>query len=265
MPPSEEATDAAASDSEGRRPVLDRWQPVLDLAPQWRPPNVPTVVVVPHPDDEVLIAGGLIRMQRERKTAVRILAVTDGEAAYDEPAADHDRRVLAACRRREQCAALEELGVGRAAVDRLALPDGSVADHVVTLSDWIATEYPEHLVVSPWNNDQHPDHEACGRAAEIAARRGDQTLLYGFFWTWHRCEPSVLDGARLRRLPLPKRIQRQRRRAISSHRSQLDRPGGIPVLTPTVLEPMWWTDEYYLEAAPSTRSRSDHDAGPVAS
>ncbi len=48
-------------------------------ATDWTPPAIPTLVVVPHPDDEVLLVGGLIATQRERGVPFHVLGVTDGE------------------------------------------------------------------------------------------------------------------------------------------------------------------------------------------
>ena len=68
------------------------------------------VVVAPHPDDEVLGAGGLVRVLAGSGTAVRILAVTDGEASHPGAPA-----TLAARRREESRTALHRLGAGAAA------------------------------------------------------------------------------------------------------------------------------------------------------
>ena len=57
------------------------WDAARTAASQWAPPMVPTTVVVPHPDDEALLFGGLIHLQCRRGVRVRILAVTDGEQA----------------------------------------------------------------------------------------------------------------------------------------------------------------------------------------
>lgn len=236
------------------RPVFERWDKVFASAAAWQPPTVPTVVVVPHPDDEVLIAGGLIRLQRDRRVPVRIVAVTDGEAAYDDDDRDDIRRqTLGGRRRREQRDSLELLGVGRGDVDRLDLPDGAVTDHVSELADWIASEYSDHLVVAPWSHDVHPDHEACGRAATVASARTGNPLWYGFFWTWHRSDPDLFveTGLRhhLRRLDLPRSVRSQRSAAIAHHNSQLERIDGPPVLVASLLEPIQWKAEYFLNAS----------------
>ena len=220
----------------------DRWAAVFERAVAWTPPPVPTVVVVPHPGDEVLIAGGLIPMQRRHRVPVRVLAVTDGEAACG---TDHSRR-LALQRCREQLAALEALGVARDDIERLRIPDGTVADRVAQLAEWIATEYPNHLVVAPWVADDDRDHAACGLAAESAVGP-DGELIFGFCWAWDRVDPASLDAGRLRRLDLRKRIVRQRAQAISHHRSRADRCDATPTSDAGGLDLLSWSAEYYVD------------------
>jgi LmbE family N-acetylglucosaminyl deacetylase len=222
---------------------------VLEHAHAWTPPPVPTVVVVPHPGDEVLIAGGLIPVQRRRRMPVRVLAVTDGENANG---SDRSRRLVRQ-RCREQLAALEALGVARDDIERLRIGDGSVADRVAQVAEWIATEYPGHLVVAPWVVDDDPDHAACGLAAESAVGPDGQ-LVFGFCWTWDRRDPASLDAGRLRRLDLRKRVMRQRAQAIMHHRTRADRRCATPTPTPDdgTLDPLRWNAEYYIDG---TRSR----------
>src|SRR6201996_5368876 len=72
------------------------WLSFLDNVPYWRPPALATIVVAPHPDDETLGAGGMIAAQCEAGVPVFIIAVSDGEAAYQ------NFPDLAALRRAEQ-------------------------------------------------------------------------------------------------------------------------------------------------------------------
>ena len=41
------------------------------------------------------------------------------------------------------------------------------------------------LLAAPWRHDGHPDHEAVGRAAAVAARRTDARLVEYPVWMWH--------------------------------------------------------------------------------
>ena len=73
------------------------WIEGLKPLPVWNPPEtVAVLVLAPHPDDETLGAGGLIKAQCLRGLEVSIAAVTDGKKAYA------DAEGLAAIRRVEQ-------------------------------------------------------------------------------------------------------------------------------------------------------------------
>jgi LmbE family N-acetylglucosaminyl deacetylase len=207
------------------------WIESLRLIPGWQLEDKPTVVVAPHPDDETLAAGGLIAMQRSRQIPVRLLAVTDGEAAYpDTPNLGRTRQI-------EQTLAAKALGL-EDTITRFGFPDSSVAESEAVLASRIAEFLsPGTLLVAPWPRDPHPDHEACGRAAAIAAARTGATLAFCFFWTWHRFQPDDLDGLPLRRLDLSAEACSRRTRALACHRSQLFREEGPPILPEMFLAP----------------------------
>lgn len=207
----------------------------------WMPPAVPTTVVVPHPDDEALLFGGLVALQRARGVEVTVIAVTDGEAAY--PGADASE--LAEIRRREQEQSLAWLGVDPSHVRRLHVPDGEVPDHLDRVVDAVAA-LATPLVVAPWEYDHHSDHEACGRAAQIGASRHGAAVWSGLFWTWHRTAPACLGEHRLVHLALDAPTRSARRSALAAHRSQLERDVGEPVLTSELLEPVSWDREYFV-------------------
>lgn len=231
----------------------ETWSDVHRTSTPLRLPAIPTLVVAPHPDDETLLAGGLIATQRSRGVDVQILTVTDGERAYG--AADP---ALAARRRAEQLEALAELGVGEASVSRLGVADGAAAQHIDPITDAIAAFEDVGLVVAPWTGDHHSDHEAVGAAARDAVGRTGSALVFGLFWTWHRRTPSDVANERMLRLRLDDDSRRRRRRAIERHRSQFAAPsttnGGetpAPQLTAELVRPLDWLGEYYLSPRPS--------------
>ena len=89
------------------------WLDTLHSAPPWKPNDGRTIVVAPHPDDEVLGAGGLIADRRRRHVPVTVVAVTDGEAAYA------GVEGLGSLRRNEQSKALARvLGVAESDIIR---------------------------------------------------------------------------------------------------------------------------------------------------
>lgn len=219
----------------------ESWIDFLGRIPAWLPDERPTVVVSPHPDDETLAAGGLIATQRARQIPVTLLAVTDGEAAYP------DTPNLAQTRRIEQTRAAAALGLNAGKIVRLGLPDSSVTEFESTLADQIeASIDSDTLVVAPWPRDPHPDHEACGRAAAIAAGRAGAPLISYFFWTWHHFTVDCLHGSPLRRLILSGDASSRRTQALACHRSQLYRNEGPPILPEIFLAPARRTFETFI-------------------
>ena len=124
------------------------------------------LIVVPHPDDESIGAGGLLARLAARGVRIDAVLVTDGEATIGSRlgAQETGRR-----RRAEFVDACATLGVGVYAM--LALPDGAVADHQPTLTtavaDAVRTLGPD-LVLAPWPLEAHPDHRAALRASAEA-------------------------------------------------------------------------------------------------
>ncbi|HYN33802.1 MAG TPA: PIG-L family deacetylase [Ilumatobacteraceae bacterium] len=222
---------------------LDRWGPALRTATAWSPPRLRTVCVVPHPDDEVLSMGGLIARQRSARLEVCVLAVTDGDAAYD-PDGDED---LANVRRVEQDSAVAHLGLA-APIVRLGLPDGKVPEYEASLIDSIRHHIDQDcLVVAPWRKDCHPDHEAVGRAARAAAVAEGATLVSSMFWAWHYRSVKSLDSVDVLELPMSPEERADKRTAIECHHSQFDSwNGSDPILNDELLTPALWPSEYFI-------------------
>jgi LmbE family N-acetylglucosaminyl deacetylase len=190
------------------------------------------VVVAPHPDDEVLGAGGLIRRLAEEGSDLEILAVSDGEASHLGAGT-----TLGAVRRAESVVALGRLGVRRARVTGLGLPDGRVTEHGEELRVALAHHLEgADLVLAPWSRDGHPDHDACGLATTaVAACTGTRTLAY-LVWAWHWADPCSEDipWRECRRFELDRTGMARKRWSIRAYRSQI-RPFGSPHPTPPVL------------------------------
>ncbi len=224
---------------------LTRWAQVRADAQAWEPPRLPTIIVAPHPDDETLLSGGLLARQSEAGVEVTVVAVTDGEAAYP-----GDPEGLAQRRRIEQCHALRALSNVEVPVHRLGIPDGEVGAHLPRLVDALEERLTApSLVVAPWRLDHHCDHEAVGRATHRAALRCGAVVAEGFFWTWHHRQPDELRRP-LRELRLSERVMERKRRALSSHRSQLTGEGGSPPVLPAdLLAPFAWPSEYFMLSA----------------
>ena len=217
------------------------WIPRLADLPTWEPASKHTIVIAPHPDDETLGAGGLISLLRSRGVEVTVVAVTDGENSYP------NMQGLAAIRELEQGNALARLGVGSSHILRLRLPDSRVSDYEAELlNGLLSVVHTESQLIAPWKHDFHPDHEACGRAAEMAAAQRRASISSYFFWTWHRGDPGSLAGLPLLSLPLDAAERRAKLEALSFHRSQLQHESGNPILPEDLLEPARRSFEVFL-------------------
>jgi LmbE family N-acetylglucosaminyl deacetylase len=216
------------------RPKLSEkdWSGFLRGLPSWQPTEQPVVLIAPHPDDETLGAGGFLAAQRLQGIDVVVVAVTDGESAYP------DYTGLAEIRRPEQVNALGRLGVPADKIIRFGLPDSNVKSREHELVERLIPLVSEttHLL-APWRGDFHPDHEACGAAAEQVARRTGARLTSYFFWTWHLGNIPLLGGLLLRSFPLSDGMREAKAEALLCHRSQLEHSSGEPILPEDLLGP----------------------------
>ncbi len=205
------------------------------------PPARRAIVIAPHPDDEVLGAGGLLQVLTDRGVAVDVCAVTDGEASWgalDPGTADRLRRL----RTTESERAAARLGLDPRRHHRLGVADGEVGIQASVLDGWLTESLTaDALVIAPWSEDGHPDHDASGRIAAAAAASAGVPLLRYLVWAWHWASPNGVDIPWLsaRRLTLTRRQVARKRGAIAAFGSQIRTPvagpGSLPVLPPEVL------------------------------
>lgn len=205
------------------------WVQLVGHAPELALSNRSVVVVAPHPDDETLAVGGCIARLRARVVEVTIVAVTDGEASHPQV------KDLAERRQREQARALRDLGVDTTPV-RLGLPDTGVAGH---LEDLVATLVErcnaETVLIAPWDQDGHADHDACGRAAAHAAEATGCALWSYPVWAWQWAGVDLIAAQGLHRITLDSAARAAKQRAIGRYRSQTTPVHGPPIVEPSVL------------------------------
>jgi LmbE family N-acetylglucosaminyl deacetylase len=204
--------------------------PVLDLG------GCPELVVVgAHPDDETLGFGATAHLLAEAGVPTQIVSASDGGAAYPNQTLLQRFRLEQIRRAELHCAA----GVmGLHAPLGLRLPDGQIAQHEERLADLLteilAPKPAGTWCAATWRGDGHPDHEAVGRAAAVAAERTGAVLLEYPVWMWHWALPD--DGAvpwgRARSVPLPTSAVERKKVAAQCFQSQFvgQASGDEPVL-----------------------------------
>ena len=207
------------------------WEAALRDAPPLPLPSSAIVIVSPHPDDEVLGAGGLIRSAARVGLEVTVLSVTDGEAAYP------DWKGLDRVRRREARDALSVLIPNTVSMRSLRIPDGKVDLHRALLSDAIDRRVsPTTLLVAPYERDGHPDHDAAGEVCCEVAKLRKVTLWRYPIWVWHHGFPQCLADQRLGRFVLDEATREAKSCALRCFRSQLQPLGRKPIIPAHVLE-----------------------------
>jgi len=151
-----------------------------------------TLIVAPHPDDEILCCTSVIRDLVEQDKPLKIIYLTDGDAKTDlDPIASQS---YAQVRRGESTLATKQLGVDPADLIWLGFPDailGNLREEVIVspftlrkttsdnsyrpgleytrenldtvLSDIMATYPPVAIYFPDENEERHPDHITAGR------------------------------------------------------------------------------------------------------
>lgn len=197
------------------------------------------VIIGAHPDDETLGLGATAAQLAESGVPVRVVSASDGGAAHPgATAADSERMTHE--RRSELEVAADALGVGDPI--SLGLPDGRLAEHedqlAALLTAILAEAGPGTWCAATWSGDGHPDHEAVGRAAAIAAAATAVPFLEYPVWMWHWARPGDPDVPWDRAFSLNPTAASiaLKEQAAQCFRSQFGTEhGGEPVLPPFVL------------------------------
>lgn len=113
----------------------------------------------PHPDDVELNVGGILAVHAQTRR-VGVVDLTEGEMASNG---------TVETRYAETRMASEILGL--ALRENLQIPDGGVNPHDLEQQQrvvWALRRYRPEIVLLPYWEDRHPDHQAASRLIEIA-------------------------------------------------------------------------------------------------
>lgn len=218
------------------------------------------LVVVAHPDDETLGAGGLIAMAATRGVATTVVVASNGEASHPN-SPTHSATRLAEIRRVEVTQAVHELHPG-AELHLLGRPDSGLSAHVDEISDAIDRHVDATtLLVTPWSGDRHPDHQACADAATVVTQRTGIEHWQFPIWAWHWATPNSPEFplGRLRCLPLDDAAIAAKTRALAEHVSQhtslSPAPGDEVLLHPSMLAHFQRSYEVFVVEEPARLPR----------
>lgn len=236
----------------------------LDLAVR---PGDRLLVLAPHPDDESLATGGILRRASALGARTKILFVTDGEnnpwsqrlveGRWRIRASDRERWGLR--RRAEALAAISCLGMAEESVRFLGYPDQGICDLLMRRPDGLLRELVAEIaalkptiLIDPAPEDRHPDHGAIAVLTDMALARPALSairptrlryIIHGAF----RGAPDLMQTVHLAKPELGRK-----RSAIRMHRSQL-RLGAQRFLR--FAQP----DERFLSVTRATTVDEDHE------
>lgn len=145
------------------------------------------VVLSPHPDDELIGAGGAITAHLAAGNQVHIIQMTSGEATVGLSHLAPAERI--ALRESESIEAAKRIGLAENNVSFVGFGDGkigkSTGDSGATSSNSLAlrkltsalTRHEPDLIYAPWPIDAHHDHVATTRLLGDAIRNGQLPKL----------------------------------------------------------------------------------------
>jgi LmbE family N-acetylglucosaminyl deacetylase len=193
----------------------------LDGGPVVLPDSGRVVVVVPHPDVEVLGGRGATAALVGLGARVVLVAVTRGEASTPEGA--EELRSVRPC---ESSSAAARRGTTPSVVRSPRLPDGRVRLRDVE-APLVSLLRPGDLVLAPWAHDGHPDHDEVGLAAERVCEGAEAPLWASLVRAWHWAQPSEFPWDKARRIELDDAMARRKREAMECFTSQITGPEPI--------------------------------------
>ncbi|WP_395401159.1 PIG-L family deacetylase [Arthrobacter sp. UC242_113] len=234
------------------------------------------VVLVAHPDDESLGAGGLLARLTSAGAHVEVLLCSAGEASHPgSPTTTPEQ--LAAVRREEFAAAMGAFGLADQ-WEFLDLPDSGLAQHRDVIAKRLADVIGRRdagrpdaagglVIVAPYRGDGHLDHDTLGVLAAETAEAGGHGLLEYPIWYWLWATPEDTAWRNWVRLPLGPAEQLTKREALRTHASQLqplsDLPGDEVLLSEQFLAHFSRPFEVFAWWPPVTGRRSARDAEAV--
>ncbi len=188
-----------------------------------------TLVLAPHPDDEVLGCGGLIARKVRSGSPVWVAYLTDGRQGVQA-----DPATAVALREEEAREAASVLGVPHHRLLFLRLPDGSLSAFLDVATERVRTlvrELGVRQLFAPYRRDYHPDHVAAYRVARASLQPGLQLYEYPVWfgpWMWRRLRgrarlaalSHLRDVRRALRLSVGD-VAELKRLALEAYRSQV--------------------------------------------
>lgn len=182
--------------------------------------NTTTLILAPHPDDEVFGCAGLILQLVAQGMPPHIVIMTGGGASH-RACCDVTSSDVITARRVLTLKAAKELGLSHDYIHFLDFEDGRIGNRPETevkkLKNIIATLKPETFLV-PHNGEGWPDHLAVRTLGLDLAPK--PTSIYEYcVWMWYYRQKN-LDWHNASKLKMSKAEHLKKRKAIANYISE---------------------------------------------
>ena len=207
-----------------------------------------TIIIAPHPDDEVIGCAGLMQALVERGTPPHVIILTGGEGSH-RGCCDTSAEEIIAARHQLTLKAAATLGLPESHIHCLHYPDGGVAlEHSETEKlQALLSELAPQSVFVPHRGEGWSDHL---QAAEIVKHllKGQDASIYEYcVWMWYY-NVWCLDYRNARVLPMSRAQHMRKLQAIDEYVTP-QAPCGKPwsgVLPKPFLTAAKWKKELYF-------------------
>lgn len=197
------------------------------------------IVVGAHPDDEALGCAAVLANAAQAGLDTHVISYTSGEGSHPS-SPTHSPVQLARRREAEFRAAMQQLHP-RALLEFGNLPDGQLRHHEDEIAQnlmGLVNAAPRPVIlVAPYSQDGHIDHETLGRVAQHVAAQTGIVLLEYPIWYWHWADPQDTRWHQWHRVPDPSGLDR--RALYKAYPSQVlplsGAPGDEAIVSPEFL------------------------------
>lgn len=208
-----------------------------------------SVIIAPHPDDEVIGCGGLIARLVKEGNIPHIIIMTGGEGSHDGCCATPKEEITAA-RRRLTRNALAILGVPESNLHELDYPDGGINEELPQtelLKALLSDLRPDSVFVPHWG-EGWSDHVETARIVKELVPTGTEVWEY-CVWMWYYNVWRGLDWKNAAVLKMTPEEHRLKLKAVDAYIKPLA-PCGHPwsgVLPKLFIKANSWDKELYFK------------------
>ena len=210
------------------------------------------IIIAPHPDDEILGCAGLLQQLAALKRDIILVAVSNGTQSHPDSRL-YTPEQLNWIRPAETQHALDTLGISHT-VKRIALNlmDGEITQQKDQLHQALtALIGADDILISTFDKDGHPDHEATGQVVQKLANDMHLVCYQMLIWAWHWAMPNDkrIPWQKMLKLPLTAQQLQHKNKAISCFKSQLEVDHSTaqpPVLSKRTIQRILMPYEVYL-------------------